>query len=215
MIWFGGVLWHINHYRLFNAKFSLYIYIRYIGFGLVGFYGISTIVGYLMPNPFYTYILNIYDLVCLGLWHINHCTLSKAKSSLLSSSSSCRAISTDIPDPLSPPLPIVPCFRQLITTTSCISTELYVVSRWSFCLCSSLWRGTQEYITFYPLYTYIKYIWFVFVLWHINHCRLFNAKYSLNVYIKYIWFGLFWFYGISTIVGYLMPNPLYTYILDI
>ena len=27
--------------------------------GLVGFYGILTIVGYLMPNPFYTYILNI------------------------------------------------------------------------------------------------------------------------------------------------------------
>ena len=28
-------------------------------------------------------------------------------------------------------------------------------------------------------------------------------------------FCLVWFYGISTIVGYLMPNPLYTYILDI
>ena len=27
--------------------------------GLVGFYGISSIIGYLMPNPFYTYILNI------------------------------------------------------------------------------------------------------------------------------------------------------------
>ena len=30
-----------------------------------------------------------------------------------------------------------------------------------------------------------------------------------------IWFGLVWFYGISTHGGYLMPNPLYTYILDI
>ena len=29
------------------------------GFGLVWFYGISTIEGYLMPNPFYTHILNI------------------------------------------------------------------------------------------------------------------------------------------------------------
>ena len=28
---------------------------------LLWFYGISTIVGYLMPNPLYTYILNIYD----------------------------------------------------------------------------------------------------------------------------------------------------------
>ena len=32
-----------------------------IQFDLVGFYGISTIVGYLMPNPVYTYISNIYD----------------------------------------------------------------------------------------------------------------------------------------------------------
>ena len=31
-------------------------------FCFVGFYGISTIVGYLMPNALYTYILNIYDL---------------------------------------------------------------------------------------------------------------------------------------------------------
>ena len=43
------------------------------------------------------------------------------------------------------------------------------------------------------------------------HCRLFNAKSFINIYIKYIGFGLVAFYGISTIVGYLMPNPLYTY----
>ena len=35
-------------------------------YDLVGFYGISTIVGYLIPNPLYTDILNIYDLVWLG-----------------------------------------------------------------------------------------------------------------------------------------------------
>ena len=49
---------------------SLYTYIlnRYdlVRFGLVWFYGISTIVGYLMPNPLYTYIFDIYDLVWLG-----------------------------------------------------------------------------------------------------------------------------------------------------
>ena len=66
MIWFGWVLWHINRCRLFNAKSSLYIYIKYIGFGLVWFYGISTVVGYLMPNPLYTYTLNIYGLVWSG-----------------------------------------------------------------------------------------------------------------------------------------------------
>ena len=59
MIWVGWVLWNINHYMLFNAKSSLYIYIKYIKFRLVGFYGISTIIDYLMPNPLYTYILNI------------------------------------------------------------------------------------------------------------------------------------------------------------
>ena len=30
-----------------------------------------------------------------------------------------------------------------------------------------------------------------------------------------IWFCFVWSYGISTIVGYLMPNPLDTYILNI
>ena len=48
---FGWVLWHINHCRLFNAISSLYTYIRYIGFSLVEFYGISTIIGYLNRNP--------------------------------------------------------------------------------------------------------------------------------------------------------------------
>ena len=33
---------------------------------LVKFYGISTIVGYLMPNPLETYILNIDDLVLMA-----------------------------------------------------------------------------------------------------------------------------------------------------
>ena len=118
MIWFGWILWHINHCRFLNAKSSLYIYIKYTWFGLVGFYDISTIVGYLISNPHYTYIYDIYNFVWLSLWHF-------------------------------------------------------------------------------------------------NHSRLFTAKSSLYIYIKYIWFNLVGFYSISTIVGYLMPNPLYTYILYI
>ena len=35
MIWFGWVLWHINHCRLYNTKSSLYIDIRYLRFDLV------------------------------------------------------------------------------------------------------------------------------------------------------------------------------------
>ena len=54
-------------------------------------------------------------------------------------------------------------------------------------------------------------IWLVWVWWHMNHCRLFNAKSSLYIYIKFIWFGLVGFYGLPTLVGYSMPNPLYIY----
>ena len=66
MISFGWLLWYIDHCWLFNAKSSLYIYIKYIWFALLWFYGISTIVGYLMLNPLYLYILNLYDLILLG-----------------------------------------------------------------------------------------------------------------------------------------------------
>ena len=72
----------------------------------------------------------------------------------------------------------------------------------------SFWK-----LTLYHILLVLRVGWLVgLILWHINHCWLFNAKSSLYIYVKYIWFGLVRFYGISTIAGYLMPNPLYTYI---
>ena len=66
------------------------------------------------------------------------------------------------------------------------------------------------------LYIYIKYmICFGWVLWHINYCWISNVKCFLFLYIKYIRFVLVGFYGKSTIVGYLKPNTLYTYIYQI
>ena len=57
-------------------------------------------------------------------------------------SSSCRAISTDIPDPLSAHVPIVHRFRQVLWATPRILTELLCVgSSWSPCFCSAMWRG--------------------------------------------------------------------------
>ena len=52
------------------------------GLGLVCFYGISTLVGYLMPDPLYIYIY-IY-MICFGwvLRHINHSRLFNTKFSL-------------------------------------------------------------------------------------------------------------------------------------
>ena len=53
---------------------------------------------------------------------------------ITSSSSSCRPASTDIPDPLSPLLPIVYRLWQVFRATSRILTELpYVCSSWSSC----------------------------------------------------------------------------------
>ena len=41
--------------------------------------------------------------------------------------------------------------------------------------------------------------------------RIKNGLLTLNV----VWFSLVWFNGISTIVGYLMSNPIFTFILNI
>ena len=61
-----------------------------------------------------------------------------------SSSSSCRAASTDIPDHLSPLLPIVRRLWQVFRTTSRILTELlHVCSSWSSCFCSAI-RGVHR-----------------------------------------------------------------------
>ena len=55
----------------------------------------------------------------------------------------------DIPESLSPPLPIVHCFRQVLRAASHIYTELlYRGLSWLLCLCSAMWRGPQEYITY-------------------------------------------------------------------
>ena len=68
---------------------------------------------------------------------------------LISSSSSCHAASTDLPDPLSPPVSIVHRSREVFLAISCIGTELlYIGSSWSPCLCSSMWRGPLENIAY-------------------------------------------------------------------
>ena len=81
-------------------------------------------------------------------FNINH-LLSRCEGVTSSSSSSCRAASTDIPDPLSPLLPIIHRLRQVFRVTSCVLTELlYVGSCWSSCFCTSICGGPQEYIAY-------------------------------------------------------------------
>ena len=70
-------------------------------------------------------------------------TLHSLNCIILGISSSCCATSTDIPDPLSPLLPIIHRFWQVLRATSRILTELlYVGSSWSSCFCSAIWRGS-------------------------------------------------------------------------
>ena len=46
-------------FRLLDTKSSLYTYIKYMYFGLVGFYDISKTIGRLIPNLIYKCILDI------------------------------------------------------------------------------------------------------------------------------------------------------------
>ena len=45
-------------------------------YGLVWFYGISTIVGYLMPNPVFTYTFNIWFVNILLITFLNKAELN-------------------------------------------------------------------------------------------------------------------------------------------
>ena len=137
-----------------------------VWFGLVQFYGIK-IIGYLMANPFNTYLLNIYDIVSLHFM----------------------------------PLSVI-----------------HIKNIWFGFLRYNGISTVVGYLRPNPLYTNILYIYWISlccIFWHICDWRLFNAKSTIHIYIHHIWFGLVEFYGISTIVGYLIPNPLYTYILNI
>ena len=51
---------NMNTFMLASVFVFVYMFSCY---GMVGFNGISNIIGYLKTNPLYTYISNIYDLV--------------------------------------------------------------------------------------------------------------------------------------------------------
>ena len=177
MIWFSWVLWHVNPCRSFNAKSFLYIYIKYTWFSLVGFYGISTLVGSsLIGCPFHMALCHIWAKSLVN-FHINPCRSFNAKSFLY----------------------------------------IYIKYMWfglvGFYGISTLVGSS---LIGCPFHMALCHIWAKsLVNFHINPCRSFNAKSFLYIYIKYMSFGLVGFYGVSTLVGHLMPNPFYTYILNI
>ena len=104
-------------------------------------------------NPFYCYMLfsvclykpqiNIITVcmyVCMYIYiYIYVCMCVCIYIYIYISSSSCRAISTDIPDPLLPPLSIIHCFQLVLRAASRVGRELLYIglSCWS-CLCMSM-----------------------------------------------------------------------------
>ena len=103
------------------------------------------------------YIINSFSMIMWfwcneGFTEFSHISLWQSyniahRVTTLSSSSSCHATSTDFSDPLLPSVSIVSRSRQVLQATSVIGTELwYVGSSWSSNLCSSMCKGSQEYI---------------------------------------------------------------------
>ena len=66
MTFFGWVLWHVNHYNLFNVKSSLYAYIQIymIWFGWVLLH-INRYKLFNVTSSLYIYIIYIYGFVWL------------------------------------------------------------------------------------------------------------------------------------------------------
>ena len=122
----------------------LHIYIKYIGFGLGEFYGISTIVGYLMLNPLLIYIRYTW----LGL-------VGFAKSLFIHVNSSIS--------------------NNSVHLKSMLNVSKYCYER----------RKERE--------------------------RERERERENETEREGVWFGLVWFYGRSTIVGYFIPNPFFTY----
>ena len=68
MIWFYWVLWHINHYRLFNAKSSLHIYIKYmISKHIFELFFITQLNEFSFFNPIRIILITINDLLAHSL----------------------------------------------------------------------------------------------------------------------------------------------------
>ena len=89
------------------------------------------------------------------------------------------------------------------STSDCL--ESYQDTRWGGL------TPCREAVSIFYNYSWLDKAWLGWVLWHINQCRLLKAKSTLNMYFEYIWLGWVGFYGISTIVAYLIPNSLRIY----
>ena len=107
--------------------------------------GQTQITGVLSESDHETSVLQIYKVLNTPSLPLQPGPLWIPSIGQTSSSSSCGVTSTNIPDPLSPPLPIVHRFWQILRSTSRILSELlHVGSSWSPCFCSAIWWGVHR-----------------------------------------------------------------------
>ena len=94
------------------------------------------------------HLVTFYESILVSLWTFQ-LTFVLFITVNLSSSSSCCAADTDLPNPLLPPISTVHHSRTVFQATSGISTELlYIGSCWLSSLCLSVCRGPPEYIAY-------------------------------------------------------------------
>ena len=100
-----------------------------------------------------------------------------------SNKSSCHVTSTDIPDPLSPLLPIVHRLWQVFRATSHILTELlYVCLRWPSCFCLAICGSPYETSSLMSLSLLLQQCPACLVIPIYNKTNLFCNQNSINIF---------------------------------
>ena len=92
-----------------------------------------------------------------------------------------------------------------------VAEEVWESSRWKYVVLIKIEDVASKKIGRQIYWTSI--IWFRLILWHIQHCRLSNAKSSLYTYIKIcmIWFGWVWWH-VNHCTLFNVKSSLYIYI---
>ena len=85
-------------------------------------------------------------------------------------------------------------WRGFILFTFFLVQKMHFLLKYSFnrSMRENMWQYNNEtkwihiFFKMSPTFEWVFFYWFGLVLWHINHCRLFNAKSFWYPYIEYI-----------------------------
>ena len=192
MIWFGRVLWHINPRRLFNTKSSSYISIKYIWFGFVWFYGISTLVGYLIPNPLYRYLLKTWFGLVQFQWESNSLVMV-CSSSLITIRLHQLSLSLRI-SLFIPPHAFLLLFLRPLSSHSTLSLTILSLTPFSLSFFVSLTSFSSFFNGFYPGFFFLFGLCFLSVFLFFPPPFLCIISYSSLSISSFFPFSMLWFF---------------------